>query len=266
VPTTRPAVAAFFDLDKTIIAKSSVLAFSRPFYEGGLITRKSVVQSTYAQLLFMVSGADHAQMERMRVHLTSTTAGWDVEKVKAIVAETLHEIVAPLVYKEAEDLIAEHKAQGHDVIVVSASGLEVVAPIAEGLGADGSIATRLEVVDGKYSGEVEFYAYGEGKVEGIKALADEAGYDLPNCYAYSDSITDAPMLELVGHPTAVNPDKALRKLAEENSWPIREFTNPVSLWSKLPSAQTTALATGAAGAILAAGALTINAARRKKKS
>lgn len=127
--------AAFFDLDKTIIAKSSTLAFSKPFFAQGLINRRSVLKSSYAQFLFLLSGADHDQMERMREHLTAMCAGWDVEQVKAIVAETLHDIVDPLVFAEAADLIADHKLRGHDVIVVSASGEEIVAPIARALGA-----------------------------------------------------------------------------------------------------------------------------------
>ena len=99
----RPA--AFFDLDKTIIAKSSTLAFSRPFYEGGLINRRSVLRSGYAQFVYLVGGADHDQMERMRAYLSAQATGWNVQTVKDIVAETLHHIVDPLVYDEAVGLI-----------------------------------------------------------------------------------------------------------------------------------------------------------------
>ena len=134
LPMTR-RVAAFFDLDKTIIAKSSTLAFSKPFFDQGLINRRSVLKTSYAQFLFLLSGADHDQMERMRAYLTSMCAGWNVEQVRSMVAETLHDIVDPLVFAEAADLIADHKLRGHDVIVVSASGEEIVAPIADALGA-----------------------------------------------------------------------------------------------------------------------------------
>ncbi|QNG21078.1 HAD-IB family hydrolase [Rhodococcus triatomae] len=259
-------VAAFFDLDKTIIAKSSTLAFSRPLFDQGLINRRSVLKSSYAQFLFMLSGADHDQMERMRAYLTSMTAGWNVEQVRAVVAETLHDIVDPLVFAEAADLIADHRARGHDVVVVSASGQEVVQPIADAVGADHSIATRLAVADGKYTGEVDFYCYGPGKVEGIEALARERGYDLARSYAYSDSVTDLPMLEAVGHPTAVNPDRGLRKAAAEKGWPMLTFSNPVSLRARLSSSSTPVLATGAAlfvGAVLA-GAFTYGALRRRR--
>src|ERR1044072_2151699 len=113
--------AAFFDLDKTVIAKSSTLAFSKPFFDQGLINRRAVLKSTYAQFLFLMSGADHDQMDRMRSYVTNMCAGWDVEQVKSIVGETLHDIVDPLVFGAAGDLIADHKIFGRDVVVASAS-------------------------------------------------------------------------------------------------------------------------------------------------
>ena len=214
-PPPDPPVrtAAFFDLDKTVIAKSSTLAFSKPFFDQGLINRQAVLKSTYAQFLFLMSGADHEQMDRMRSYITTMCTGWNVEQVKSIVGETLHDIVDPLVFAEAANLIADHKLCGRDVVVVSASGEEIVAPIARALGATHAMATRMVVEDGKYTGEVAFYCYGEGKVEAIRELAAREGYALEHCYAYSDSITDLPMLEAVGHPTVVNPDRALRKEA-----------------------------------------------------
>src|SRR5258707_5539132 len=162
-PSGRPVrTAAFFDLDKTVIAKSSTLAFSRPFFDQGLINRQTVLKSAYAQFLFLMSGADHDQMDRMRSYITNMCTGWNVEQVKSIVSETLHEIVDPLVFAEAANLIADHKLCGRDVVVVSASGEEIVAPIARALGATHAMATRMVVQDGKYTGEVAFYCYGEG--------------------------------------------------------------------------------------------------------
>ncbi|RVW00279.1 HAD-IB family hydrolase [Rhodococcus xishaensis] len=264
--TERGRVAAFFDLDKTVIAKSSVLAFSKPFFAQGLITRRSVLQSSYAQFLFLLSGADHDQMERMRAHLTTMTAGWDVQQIRTIVAETLHDIVDPLIYAEATDLIADHKARGHDVVIVSASGEEVVSPIAGALGATHSTATRMVIEDGRYTGDVEFYCYGKGKVEAMQELAESQGYDLAQCYAYSDSVTDLPMLEVVGHPTAVNPDRALRRTASENGWPILSFSNPVSIRARIQTQSRTTVAAAAAvmsGAAVA-GAFTYGRLRRKR--
>lgn len=256
--------AAFFDLDKTVIAKSSTLAFSKPFFEQGMINRRAVLKSTYAQFLFLMSGADHDQMDRMRSYLTNMVAGWDVEQVKSVVSETLHDIVDPLVFAEAADLIADHKLCGRDVVVVSASGEEIVAPIARALGATHAMATRMVVEDGKYTGEIAFYCYGEGKVEAIRQLAAREGYALEHCYAYSDSVTDLPMLEAVGHPTAVNPDRALRKEAATRNWPVVTFSRPVSLRDRIPAPSGAAVATTAAVGMsaLAAGALTYSLLRR----
>ena len=261
-PQTR--TAAFFDLDKTVIAKSSTLAFSKPFFSQGLLNRRAVLKSSYAQFLFLMSGADRDQMDRMRSYVTSMCTGWDVEQVKSIVGETLHEIVDPLVFAEAAELIADHKLCGRDVVIVSASGEEVVAPIARALGATHAMATRMVVEDGKYTGEIAFYCFGEGKAQAIRELAAREGYPLEHCYAYSDSSTDLPMLEAVGHPAVVNPDRTLRRAATSRGWPVLTFTRPVSLRDRIPAPSRAAVATTAAVGIsaLAAGALTYSVLRR----
>jgi HAD superfamily hydrolase (TIGR01490 family) len=215
--------AAFFDLDKTILAKSSTLAFARAFYDAGLVTRKAMLHGVFAQLVFSVKGADHNYMDRTRDQLQALCVGWDVALVQRIVTEQLPTLVYPLIFTEAITLITDHKALGHDIVIVSSSGLEVVAPIADYLGADHVIATEMVVKDGKYTGEIERYAYGAGKVEAITALASEHGYDLDESFGFSDSITDLPLLEAVGHPTAVNPDRRLRQHALAAGWPIITF-------------------------------------------
>lgn len=225
--------AAFFDLDRTIIATSSATAFTGPLFKGGLITRKDVLRASYAQFLFLLGGADHQQSERLRIFLSSLIGGWDVAQVDQIVAETLHELISPTVYAEAVDLIRDHHASGRDVVVVSASGQALVEPIAQMLGADHVIATRLAVQDGKYTGEIEYYAHAANKAASIAELGVTEGYDLSRSWAYSDSITDLPMLEAVGHPVAVNPDKALRRHAIEQGWPIRDFNHPVPLRTRV---------------------------------
>jgi HAD superfamily hydrolase (TIGR01490 family) len=248
--------AAFFDLDKTIIAKSSTLAFSRPFYHGGLINRRAVLKSAYAQFVYLVGGADHDQMERMREYLSALCTGWPVQQVQDIVAETLHELIDPLIYEEAAALIEQHHAAGRDVVIVSSSGAEVVEPIGELLGADRVVATRMVAQDGLYTGEIAFYAYGEHKASAVRELAEQEGYDLARCYAYSDSVTDLPMLEEVGHPHAVNPDRALRKEALAREWPVLVFSRPVSLRERVgrvplpppPALVAVAVAAGAATA------------------
>ena len=257
--------AAFFDLDKTIIATSSTLAFSKPFQAGGLISRRAVLRSAYAQFVYLVGGADHDQMEKMRQFMSSLVAGWDVATVREIVAETLHNVVDPIVYDEAVSLIAEHQLAGRDVVIVSASGTEVVDPIGAMLGADDVVASRLEVVDGKYTGEISYYVYADEKARAIRDLAEERGYDLAECYAYSDSVTDVPMLEAVGHPHAVNPDRELRKVAAAKGWPVLVFVKPVALRSRvpLPPAKPTLAALAVGGAVAVGGVMWVNARKRR---
>ena len=257
--------AAFFDLDKTIIAKSSTFAFSKPFQAGGLISRRAVLRSAYAQFVYLVGGADHDQMEKMRQFMSQLCAGWDVATVREIVAETLHNIVDPLVYDEAVTLMEEHRLAGRDVVIVSASGTEVVEPIGELLGADDVVASRLEIEDGKYTGEISYYAYAEEKARAIRDLAEERGYDLAECYGYSDSVTDVPMLEEVGHPHAVNPDRELRRIAAAKGWPVLVFTKPVALRSRvpLPPAKPTLAALAVGGVVAVGGVIWANARRRR---
>ena len=256
--------AAFFDLDKTILAKSSSFVFARPFYKEGLIGRSTVVRSAYAQFMYLVSGADHDQMESMREYMSKLVTGWPADKVQQIVGETLDEIVDPLVYEEAVALIEEHKAAGRDVIIISSSGTDVVEPIGQRLGVDLAIGTQVAIEDGVYTGEIVFYAYGEGKAEAMRTLAAERGYDLEASYAYSDSQTDLPMLEAVGHPFAVNPDADLRRVAVEREWPILDFAKPVAMREQTTRRQAVAAGAGVALAGVALG-LTWYARRRSTR-
>lgn len=264
--STPGAPAAFFDLDKTIIATSSTLAFSRPFFSNGLITRTSVIRSMYAQLVYLAGGADHDQIERMRRYLTDLTSGWEADTVRQIVAATLHSIVDPLVYDEALQLIQDHQSRGREVVIVSTSGSDVVEPIAELLGVTSVIATRLVVVDGRYTGEIEFYAYGDNKATAIQDLAQLRGWSLAECFAYSDSVTDLPMLGAVGHPHAVNPDKALRRAAVERGWPVLDFSRPIALRnSRARSARRATFAAVAVSAGAAAAGAVAVANRRSHR-
>lgn len=234
-----PRSAAFFDLDKTIIARSSALAFSKPFFERGLLTRRAVLRSAYANFMFGLNGADHDQLERMRQQMTAMISGWDVAAVRDAVRRTLRDVIDPIVYAEAIDLIEHHRRAGRDLVIVSASGSEVVGPIGELLGVHDVIATTLVERDGRYTGEVGLYAYGPHKATAMRRLARERGYDLDACFAYSDSETDVPMLETVGHPFCVNPDKALRRVAAERDWPVLVFRRPVALRSRFGLHSTT---------------------------
>jgi HAD superfamily hydrolase (TIGR01490 family) len=274
-PTPQPArtgarsqakrPAAFFDLDKTVIAKSSALVFSRPLYRSGLINRRDVLRSAYAQFVYVLGGADHDQMERMREYLSALTEGWDADQLREIVAEALQEAVEPIIYEEAANLIDEHHAAGRDVVIVSSSGQEIVELIGAMLGADHSIGTRVAIVDGQYTGQIEFYAYAENKAQAMRDLADERGYDLSQSYAYSDAATDLPMLESVGFPSVVNPDRPLRREAMARDWPILTFNRPVPLRQRFASgitAKPTLTAVALGGAAAAAGLIWYAVRRR----
>ncbi len=257
--------AAFFDLDKTILAKSSSFAFARPFFKEGLIGRSDVIRSAYAQFMFHASGADHDQMEAMRQYMSDLVTGWEVERVQQIVAETLDQIVDPMVYAEAVELIEMHREAGLDIVIISSSGTDVVEPIGERLGADLAIGTQVAIEEGRYTGEILFYAYGEGKAEAMRTLAAERGSDLAECFAYSDSQTDLPMLEAVGYPVAVNPDAALRALAAERDWPIIDFAKPVAMRRTIEPRQAVAASAGVALGAVALG-ITWYARRRSLRT
>jgi HAD superfamily hydrolase (TIGR01490 family) len=259
--------AAFFDLDKTVIAKSSALAFGRPFYRDGLIGRRDVIKGAYAQLMFRVGGgSDEQTMGRTRDYLTELCKGWRVEQVRQIVHEALDELIHPYVYAEAAALIEEHRAAGRDVVLVSTSGDEMVRPIGELLGITDIIATRMVVDNGCYTGAIEFYAAGLNKVTAVRALAEERDYDLDASYAYSDSVTDAHLLASVGHPTAVNPDRGLRRIAVERGWPMLEFRHPIPLSRRLRDKPAVPVAAAAlcAGVGLVIGLLLYGKLRRAR--
>ena len=226
--------AAFFDLDKTIIARSSPLALGRSFFREGLISRSFLLKSIYAQLVFQITGADENKMEKVREAAAKLTVGWEVDRVRQIVNDVLEEVVTPLIYAEALELIHDHRAAGRVIFLVSSSPEEIVEPLAGMLRIDRFIATKARVEDGRYTGDLEFYAYGPQKAEAIRAVADDLGIALKDSFAYSDSVTDLPMLEAVGNPVAVNPDKDLRRIALEREWRIEAFRNPVSLRDRLP--------------------------------
>ena len=250
--------AAFFDLDKTVVAKSSTLAFGRPLYKEGLISPAIVVKGAYAQLAYQLLGANEVRMEKSRVALLELTRGWNAERVQALVRETLQEIIDPLIYQEALDLFSEHRRAGRDLYLVSSSGEEVVKPLAEYLGVPHVIATRPGIDDdGNYDGTLDFYCYGENKAIAIREEAEARGIDLSASFAYSDSATDLPMLEAVGHPVAVNPDRELRRTALEREWDVVDFVRPVSVRSRLatvprPPAEVM-MGAGALSAVAAAG-------------
>jgi HAD superfamily hydrolase (TIGR01490 family) len=215
--------AAFFDLDKTVIAKASLIAFTRPFYREGLVNRRVLARGLWGQVLFARFGAGAPTLERLRRRTLALTAGWEQERVRRIVTDTLHQVIGPITYKEAVELIEEHKQAGRRVYIVSAAPEEIVEPLARYLGAEGAIATQAAVSAGRYTGQLLRYTYGPQKAAIIRQIAERDGLDLNNSWAYSDSATDLPMLEVVGHAVAVNPDRALRRIAQMRGWPVLRF-------------------------------------------
>ena len=217
-----PAVA-FLDLDKTILARSSALAFARPLYRARLITRRDVTRSAYAQFSLATGRVDHAAMERMRAQLSTLVAGWDADLLRSLIDTQLSRIVRPLIFAEATELIRRHQAAGDRVVIVTSTGTDMAVPIGELLGVDDVLGTRMTERDGHYTGGIDDYMYGSRKAEAMASWARDAGCPLADCSAYSDSSTDLPMLEAVGRPHAVNPDRELRRLATDRGWPIHDF-------------------------------------------
>ena len=253
----HPSVeAAFFDLDKTVIAKAAMLAFGPRLHQEGLLNRWLVVRALWGQIVFRYLGADEGRMQKMRETALRIAVGWEKEKISALVDNALTEVIDPLVYAEALELMESHRDAGRRVYLVSASPEEIVMPLARHLGVDDAIATRARIdADGRYTGEVEFYSAGIHKVEAIERERELHDLDLEHSFAYSDSITDLPMLETVGHPVAVNPDRALLREAEARGWEIRTFENPQPLREGSIAAPSPAvLGAGVLGLGLAAGA------------
>ena len=228
-------IGAFFDLDKTVIAKASMAAFGRTLYRDGLLSRRILLRAAWSQLIFLHLGASEEKLATLREKVLRLTKGWERERVSALVREAMDEVVEPIIYAEALELIEQHRAKGHRVVIVSASPMEIVRPLADYLHIDDAIASvALVDEDGLYTGEMERYSYGPYKAEAMREIAEKYGLDLEASFAYSDSATDAPMLEAVGHPVAVNPDRVLARLARDRGWEIRHFVRPVRLRDRVP--------------------------------
>ena len=206
--------AAFFDVDKTVIAKASIMAFARDFRREGLLTRRTLASGACRQIVYVRWGASARRLDRARRSVLNVTRGWDQAHVRAIVTAGLGTVIDPITFIEARSLIADHLRLGRRVYLVSAAPAEIVEPLAEHLGVHGAVASlaRLDR-DGRYTGELERYASGEVKAEVMRQIAEAHDVDLARSFAYSDSATDLPMLEAVGHPVAVNPDRTLRRIA-----------------------------------------------------
>ena len=219
------AGAAFFDLDRTLIKRSSVLALAGTFRRHGLISRLDLVKSALWQVLFVLRGASAERVRSAAEEGMKMLNGFSVEALQHLVGDAMETVLRPLVYEEPLRLVKRHRARGERVYIVSATLQEIVQHIADDLGFDGAIGSTCEVVDGVYTGRTLRAAHGMGKAKALRELAAAEGFDLAESTAYSDSYSDVPFLEAVGHPVAANPDRKLRRLAAERGWPVVDFAS-----------------------------------------
>jgi len=217
--------AAFFDLDRTLIRRSSVLALAPSFRARGLISRLDVVKSVLWQILFVLRGASARRVRSAAENGMTILDGFTVEEMQHLVGDAMEPVLRPLVYAEPLRLVQQHRERGEKVYVVSATLQEIVEHIADDLGFDGAIGSTCEIVDGVYTGKTLRAAHGEGKARALRELAAAEGLDLAASTAYSDSYSDVPFLEAVGHPVAVNPDRKLRRIARLRGWPTIAFSS-----------------------------------------
>ncbi|HLX18675.1 MAG TPA: HAD family hydrolase [Gaiellaceae bacterium] len=213
------AAAAFFDLDRTLLRRSSALALAGSFRDRGMITRRQLAKAAAWQLLFIARGASHERVRHAAEDGLVVLRGYTPADLQDLIADAMEPVLRPLVYAEPLDLVEEHRARGDRVYIVSATLQEIVDAIAADLGFDGALGTITEVVDGKYTGRAVRALHAENKVDAVREL----GYDLAASTAYSDSHTDLPLLEAVGHPVAANPDRKLRRIAADRGWEILDF-------------------------------------------
>ena len=219
------AAAAFFDLDRTLLRRSSALALAGSFRERGLISRRQLAKAAAWQLLFVLRGASHEAVRRAAEDGLIVLRGFTPAEMRELVAEAMEPVLQPLVYAEPLHLVEQHRGHGEAVYIVSATLQEIVEAIADELGFDGALGTVCEVRDGVYTGRALRALHAENKAVCVRELAESRGYDLAECTAYSDSHTDLPFLEAVGNPVAVNPDHELRRTAAGRGWPVLEFSS-----------------------------------------
>jgi HAD superfamily hydrolase (TIGR01490 family) len=236
------AGGAFFDLDRTLIAGSSAYQFARAARRAGLVTRRRLAADAWANARFRLSGSTDAGTEAVKERISSTIAGVEVRRMMRLAPSVLAGVL-PRVYPEMLEIAYGHQDAGRRVYIVTAASQEMAAAMAFVLQFDGGIGYRSEQRDGVYTGRPEGpFTYREGKAQEVRRLAAEEGIDLEDSYAYSDSESDLPLLRAVGHPVAVNPDRALARVAREEGWPIVRLER-LGRWIKLAAAGAVALAT-----------------------
>lgn len=219
------AAAAFFDLDRTLLRRSSALALAGSFRDRGMISRTQLLKAAAWQLLFVARGASHEAVRAAAEDGLRILDGYTPEELRELVVEALEPILRPLVYAEPLRLVEQHRDRGDRVYIVSATLQEIVQAIADDLGFDGALGTVCEVRDGRYTGRAVRALHAANKADCVREVAAREGFDLAACTAYSDSHTDIPFLEAVGRAVAVNPDRELRRAAAARGWPVLEFSD-----------------------------------------
>lgn len=218
------AVAAFFDVDNTVIRGASAFHLARGLWQRGYFTLRDIIKFGYEQSTYTMFGESHEQMARLRGHGLDIIKGWSVAEMNAVGEEVYDELLANRVYPGTKAIIDDHLAQGHEVWLVTASPVEIGQLIARRIGATGALGTVAEHVDGFYTGRLDGdFLHGPRKAQVVRALAAERSLDLAASYAYGDSLNDTAMLETVGHPCTINPDPKMRRQANQRGWPVREF-------------------------------------------
>lgn len=215
--------AAFFDLDRTLISGSSAFVLGIAAWRGKLVPTHQFVRDAFSALNFVLSGASDETSIGVRDRILGAVKGVRVDDLVALNADIVPKLMER-VRPESMRLIEQHRDAGRHTYIVSASPIELVEPLAKALGMTAGIGTRSIITDGVYTGELDGpFCYGPGKVDAIEAVAAAEQLDLDRCWAYSDSASDLPMLEAVGHPVAVNPDAKLERVAADLGWPVVVF-------------------------------------------
>jgi HAD superfamily hydrolase (TIGR01490 family) len=221
---SEPRAAAFFDLDRTLMAGSSGLPFARAAAKAGLITRGQMVRWGRDALRFRLRGASDEATEKLLGEVRGVFWGTPARSIARLTPEVLVGLL-PRIYPQMLEEVHAHQDAGRPTFIVSAAGDELVQLLARILYMDGGIGTPYAIGDdGLFTGELGGpFMYGEGKVEAMRTFAAEHEIDLASSYAYSDSVSDLPMLRAVGNPVAVNPDDELARIAREESWRVMRF-------------------------------------------
>jgi HAD superfamily hydrolase (TIGR01490 family) len=215
--------AAFFDLDRTLIAGSSAFQFGRAAYKAGLVTRRQLAEDAWENIRFRLRGSTDAGTDALRERIGKTLEGVRVRDLQRLAPEVLAGVL-PRLYPRVLEIAYEHQDAGRPIFICTAASQEIAELMAMVLTFDGAVGSVAEVVDGHYTGRAGGpFTYREGKAEAIRELAGREGIDLAASWAYSDSESDLPMLRLVGHPVAVNPDTELGRVARAEGWEVLRF-------------------------------------------